>query len=197
MNIICTSCSAQNRAIAKFCKKCGTVLNKQSSFELDDLIGMDIIKQELQQLDIVMKAHKADTGLCYDDRLHTIIMGHTGTGKTMLINAMAAIYHKHGVIKQNSPLIYDAVSVGIEKMKNRVQYLEIQIRKVRDTHIKIKKSIGALRKIQTAKSVELENHLKLYEEVIAPKEIQSLILDQRFEDYHAIAKSIIDKLGIK
>ena len=36
----------------------------------------------------------------------------------------------------------------------------------------------------------MENQLKFYEKLISPIELTSLINDQRFEDYHEIAKKI-------
>lgn len=108
MNLTCTSCSATNRPVARYCKKCGTRLSSGNSQGLDDLIGMEDVKKVIKDLTSVMAAIKSD-GLTYSDRLHTILMGNTGTGKTKLVNILASLYHKYGVTKQNTPIIYDAV----------------------------------------------------------------------------------------
>ena len=105
---ICTSCSTNNRSIARYCKKCGTRFPTGNSEGLDDLIGLEDVKKVIKDLVAVMAAIKND-GLSYSDRLHTILMGNTGTGKTKLVNILASLYHKYGVTKQDSPIIYDAV----------------------------------------------------------------------------------------
>lgn len=104
----CTSCSAINRSAARHCKKCGTRLTFGKPEALDDLIGMDDIKKVMKELTAVMAAIKRD-GLSFSDRLHTIFMGNTGTGKTKLVNILASMYHTYGVTKQDTPIIYDAV----------------------------------------------------------------------------------------
>lgn len=108
MDNTCNSCSTTNRSIARHCKKCGTRLSSGKSEGLDDLIGMEDVKKDMKDLSAVMAAIKSD-GLSYSDRLHTVLMGNTGTGKTKLVNILAALYHKNGVTKQDTPIIYDAV----------------------------------------------------------------------------------------
>jgi len=104
----CAHCSANNRSIARYCKKCGTRFPSGSLEGLDDLIGLEDAKKVIKDLVAVMAAIKND-GLSYSDRLHTILMGNTGTGKTKLVHLLASLYHQYGVTKQDSPVIYDAV----------------------------------------------------------------------------------------
>lgn len=104
----CTSCATTNRSVARYCKKCGTRLTSDKSEGLDDLIGMDDVKKVMKELASVMAAIKAD-GLSYSDRLHTVFIANTGTGKTKLVNILASLYHKYGVTKHDTPIIYDAV----------------------------------------------------------------------------------------
>ncbi len=108
MNNICTSCSTTNRSVARYCKKCGSRLSTGKAEGLDELIGMADIKKVMNDLESVMATIKND-GLSYSDRLHTILMGNTGTGKTKIVNILASLYHKYGVTKQDTPIIYDAV----------------------------------------------------------------------------------------
>lgn len=108
MNQTCATCSTVNRPAARFCKKCGKRLSENNADQLDSLIGMEDVKKVFTELTTVMAAVKKD-GLSYSDRLHTILMGNTGTGKTKLVNALAALYHKYGVVKQDIPVICDAV----------------------------------------------------------------------------------------
>lgn len=108
MDNTCTSCSTINRPVARHCKKCGIRLSSDNPEGLDDLIGMEDVKKVMKDLVAVMDAIKND-GLSYSDRLHTILMGNTGTGKTKLVNILASLYYKYGVTKKDTPLIYDAV----------------------------------------------------------------------------------------
>lgn len=108
MNNTCTACSTTNRSVACYCKKCGTRLSSIKPEGLDDLIGMEDVKKVMKELASVMAAIKTD-GLSYSDRLHTVLMGNTGTGKTKLVNILASLYHKYGVTKHDTPIIYDAV----------------------------------------------------------------------------------------
>lgn len=104
----CQACKTTNRDKAIFCKQCGVKLLRLSASVGDDLIGMEDIKKTIADLASVMAAVKND-GLSYSDRLHTVIIGNTGTGKTKLVQSLASLFHKHGVIKDDTPVILDAV----------------------------------------------------------------------------------------
>lgn len=104
----CTSCLTTNRSVACYCKKCGTRLSAGKTDGLDDLVGMDDVKKVMNELVSVMAAIKTD-GLSYSGRLHTVLMGNTGTGKTKLVNILASLYNKYGITKHDTPIIYDAV----------------------------------------------------------------------------------------
>lgn len=104
----CKQCKVLNRPLSKFCKNCGTSFSTAHADNLNDFIGMGDIKKVIEGVITAMTAIQKD-GFTYSDRLHTVIMGNTGTGKTKLVNSLAAIYHKFGVIKQPVPIIYDAV----------------------------------------------------------------------------------------
>jgi len=69
---------------------------------------MEDIKEDIKKVSSEMSAVKSD-GLSYSSRLHTVLMGNTGTGKTRLVNILASLYHKYGVTKHDTPIIYDAV----------------------------------------------------------------------------------------
>lgn len=108
MSTNCKCCNSINRLSARYCKKCGTLLSMVQADNLCDFIGIDDIKKVIEGITTSMSAIQKD-GFTYSERLHTVIMGNTGTGKTKLVNSLAAIYHKFGVIKQPVPIIYDAV----------------------------------------------------------------------------------------
>ena len=75
----CLSCSTSNRSIGHYCKKCGARLSADNSEGVDDLIGLEDVKEFVKNFVAVMAAVKYD-GLSYSNRLHTIIMGNSGTG---------------------------------------------------------------------------------------------------------------------
>jgi len=108
MSQVCPTCSASNRQNAHYCKKCGTKFIDSQTDSLHELVGMDDIIKVIDDITAAMSAIRSD-GLTYSDRLHTILMGNAGTGKTKLVNILASLYHQYGVIKQQTPFIYDAI----------------------------------------------------------------------------------------
>jgi len=90
----CVQCNAENRGIAKFCKKCGSKIeavssqaaagSAQSLCGLDDLVGLDEVKSELSVLqDILEGMKKTQSSVRY--QYNVILIGASGTGKTTLI----------------------------------------------------------------------------------------------------------------
>ena len=129
--MICTTCKTSNREIAKYCKQCGVKLHLSQS-KLDSLIGLDDIKKVISDLTLVMEAVKND-GLTYSDRLHTILIGNAGVGKTKLVYELAALYYQYGITKDDTPIILDAVdfndfisnfSDSFKKAKGKVLCIE-------------------------------------------------------------------------
>ena len=153
---LCTSCSSTNRSVARCCKKCGTRLSAGKSEGLDDLIGMDDVKKVMKELASAMAAIKTD-GLSYSNRLHTVLMGNTGTGKTKLVNILASLYHKYGVTKYDTPIIYDAVDYA-DFSKN-----------FQDNYKKAKGSILCIENVQklipAGHSQSVEPHDRIYHEM--------------------------------
>ncbi len=108
MTQICAPCSTTNRPVARFCKKCGIRLVSGKVERLDDLVGMEDVKDEIGKIVTQMETLK-NVGMNYSDRLHMILVGNTGVGKTKLLNILAGLYHRNGVTVQDAPVIYDAV----------------------------------------------------------------------------------------
>lgn len=83
------------------------------------------------------------------------------------------------------------VDAGIKKLTKETEELDRKILSVCETQKKLVQAIAAVRQSQKSKNDYVENQLKLYEELISPLELTSLISDQRFEDYHSIAQKIL------
>src|SRR5436309_2541758 len=104
----CPACSTANRDLARFCKRCGGTLSNSSGDPMSGLVGMKDVCQRVAKLDLAMQASRRD-GLVYGDRLHAILMGNAGTGKTRLLHALSWLYCERGVTKERAPVICDAV----------------------------------------------------------------------------------------
>ena len=107
MSQSCVSCSTDNRSIASFCKVCGTAF-KAVIASCGDFVGIEEVQRELDKISKIVTVMKKD-GATYGDRLHTVLMGNTGTGKSSIVRSMATRYHELGLISSPTPIIYDAV----------------------------------------------------------------------------------------
>ena len=76
---------------------------------MSGLIGMQDIRKTIARLRLAMEASRCDNGLTYSGRLHSILIGNAGAGKTRLVHVLAALYHEFGVTKAPLPIIHDAV----------------------------------------------------------------------------------------
>ena len=107
--MICQYCQKENRAQAIYCKWCGKKLESKKN-PLDSIIGREDVKRQLQGI--------ADTFAFLQARKETehirlsansIIIGETGTGKTMLAKAIGEFFFQHDIVKKNVVTIVDAV----------------------------------------------------------------------------------------
>ena len=115
----CVQCNTSNRNNAKFCKYCGTTITAQSAAapalpgvggSIDELVGLDELKTELSELQAIlegMKQDKLDTRYPYN----TIIIGASGTAKTLISNLIADLFLKFGMISKNKPDTVDGGSL--------------------------------------------------------------------------------------
>jgi len=111
MILKCEKCNAENRDIAKFCRFCGAKL-AISSFKLEDLVGMDNVKVEIQKIINIAQAMetKRKAGKTIPKvNLHTIIIGNTGTGKSKIGEILCRIFCRYGVTTKEDAVIIDAV----------------------------------------------------------------------------------------
>jgi len=120
----CVKCSTNNRGSAKFCKQCGAAitdskpaagLGSSLGLSIDQLVGLDEIKKELSVLQAIlegMKQSNKDTRYPYD----TIIIGASGTAKTLISNLIADLFFKFGMTTKGKPEKVDGASlVGMSK----------------------------------------------------------------------------------
>jgi SpoVK/Ycf46/Vps4 family AAA+-type ATPase len=109
---VCKSCRQKNRLSAKYCKYCGeqlepgkikTTSDKYTQFELSELIGLDKIKNDLKALinRVKINNERILKGLPHDKfNLHSVFIGNTGTGKTIVAQILYDTYKEIGIIKQ-------------------------------------------------------------------------------------------------
>jgi len=117
----CVSCKMENRAIAKYCKMCGAALAASPvslGLSIDELVGLDDLKKELQELQAIlegMKQNNSSSRYPYN----TIIIGSSGTAKTLVSNLIADLFFKFGMITKNTPVTVDGDA--LEKMSEEGQ----------------------------------------------------------------------------
>jgi SpoVK/Ycf46/Vps4 family AAA+-type ATPase len=120
----CVQCNTGNRSSAKFCKQCGAKISQVQAAaaeqpaaanirvggSIDDLVGLDEIKSALSDLQTHlegMKQNNSGTRVSYD----TIIIGASGTAKTLISKLIAELFLKFGMISKNKPDTVDGVSL--------------------------------------------------------------------------------------
>ncbi|MEO0130000.1 MAG: AAA family ATPase [candidate division WOR-3 bacterium] len=111
MGIVCPKCNSSNRDIAKYCKFCGSKL-VLPSFQLEDLVGLDDIKQRIQSIINIaqgMEKRRKIGQPVSKQNLHTIIIGNTGTGKSRIGEILCGVFYKYGITSKEDALTVDAV----------------------------------------------------------------------------------------
>lgn len=108
----CPKCNKPNRDKAVFCKYCGESIITKSNTPLLDLVGMEQVKNQLNELigiceKLMLRAKK--TGVKIRPGMDTVITGNSGTGKTTLIGVIQTMLYSSGIIKNPKATIIDAV----------------------------------------------------------------------------------------
>ena len=88
--MICEHCHKENRNVAKFCKWCGRPLVSQNV--LDRLVGLDEVKSQLKTIvDTYTYLHSRKDIANVRLSVNAIVIGETGTGKSIILGALALI----------------------------------------------------------------------------------------------------------
>ncbi len=106
--MVCENCHKENRSVAKFCKWCGTPLASQDL--LDRLVGLDEVKQQLKTIVntyTYLQSRKDIVKVRIS--VNAIVIGETGTGKTMLAEILRDYFYKHKIIEKPKLTMVDAV----------------------------------------------------------------------------------------
>jgi SpoVK/Ycf46/Vps4 family AAA+-type ATPase len=105
----CRDCGLENRSIAKYCKRCGTMLDIQTTDDLlGKLIGLPEVRRVLEDLRATVEGMRRNA---QQPRLpfNTLILGNSGTAKSLIGAVIASVLHKLGVVKQPTPVSIDAL----------------------------------------------------------------------------------------
>ena len=104
----CEHCHKENRSIAKFCRWCGQPLVTQDV--LDRMVGLDEVKQQLKTVvDTYTYLHSRKDVINVRLSVNTIIIGETGTGKTVLAEVLKDYFYQHKIIEMPKLTMVDAV----------------------------------------------------------------------------------------
>ena len=96
----CEHCHKDNRDIAKFCRWCGSPLSAHNL--LDKIIGLDEVKQQMRLIvETYTYLHSRKDIANVRLSINTIIVGETGTGKTMLAEIIRDYFYQHKIIEKS------------------------------------------------------------------------------------------------
>ena len=106
--MVCENCHKENRSVAKFCKWCGQPLASQDL--LDRLIGLDEVKRQLKTIVNTYTYLQSRKDIAkVRISVNAIIIGETGTGKTMLAEILRDYFYQQKIIEKPKLTMVDAV----------------------------------------------------------------------------------------
>ena len=110
MSSVCNTCNTTNRRIAKYCKCCGTALANKT-FHIAQIVGMKDLKSKIQKIADIGNARKQnqmDIELFWRQNYHTVVIGNTGTGKSIMVHVLSHALFNYGITIKEDPSIIDA-----------------------------------------------------------------------------------------
>ena len=130
--MVCQNCHKENRSKAKFCKWCGQQL--VTTDLLDKLVGLDEVKNQLKTIVdtyTFLRSRKDISNARIS--LNAIVIGDTGTGKTVLAEILRDYFYQHKIIEKPQLMMVDAVDYqrfvdkwdeNIKKAKNGILFFD-------------------------------------------------------------------------
>ena len=130
--MVCQNCHKENRSKAKFCKWCGQQL--VTTDLLDKLVGLDEVKNQLKTIVdtyTFLRSRKDISNVRIS--LNAIVIGDTGTGKTVLAEILRDYFYQHKIIEKPQLMMVDAVDYqrfvdkwdeNIKKAKNGILFFD-------------------------------------------------------------------------
>ncbi|MCF0160220.1 MAG: hypothetical protein HUJ99_05475, partial [Bacteroidaceae bacterium] len=107
--MLCQKCHKENRQIARYCKWCGASLDITEDY-LKNVFGREDVKQQLKSIvDIYSYLRERETSKSIRLSVNTIIIGETGTGKTMFAQLLKNYFYQHKIISKPKLKVVDAV----------------------------------------------------------------------------------------
>ena len=104
----CEHCHKENRSIAKYCRWCGHALASENV--LGQIIGLDEVKQQLKTVvNTYTFLHSRKDIANVRLSVNAIIVGETGTGKTMLAEVIRDYFYQNKIIPKQKLTMVDAV----------------------------------------------------------------------------------------
>ena len=104
----CEHCHKENRSIAKYCRWCGHALGSENV--LGQIIGLDEVKQQLKTVvNTYTFLHSRKDIANVRLSVNAIIVGETGTGKTMLAEVIRDYFYQNKIIPKQKLTMVDAV----------------------------------------------------------------------------------------
>ena len=130
--MICEHCHKENRSIAKFCKWCGRPMASQNV--LDRRVGLDDVKAQLKTIvDTYTYLHSRKDIANVRLSVNAIVVGETGTGKTVLAEIMRDYFYQYKIIEKPKLTMVDAVDYNrfvdkwddnIKKARNGILFFD-------------------------------------------------------------------------